>query len=319
MCEPSAKKSAFMHPNTQTIHTPVLLSAVLECLAPHRGESYLDVTAGYGGHATAVCQQTEAPERMTLVDRDATAIAALQPLADKGAALMHADFLTASQSLAEKGDQYDMILADLGVSSLHLDSPERGFSFRAKGPLDMRMDSRNQLTAATIVNEYDEQALVEILRHNGEEPRAKKIAAMIAARRPFADTLELADAIAEIIPKKGKIHPATRTFQALRIAVNDELGQLENSLDLWLSLLTPGGRLGVISFHSLEDRIVKQVFAKVSGERYDADFRLVTKKPVVGDDTEIVFNPRSRSAKLRVVAKIKNTERERQYANPRKK
>ena len=318
VCEPSAK-SAFMHPNTQTIHTPVLLSAVLKCLAPQSGESYLDVTAGYGGHATTVCQQTDAPERMTLVDRDATAIAALQTLSDDGAELIHADFLTASQDLAAEGRQYDMILADLGVSSLHLDNAERGFSFRVSGPLDMRMDSRSQLTAATIVNEYDELSLVGILRRYGEEPRAKRIAAMIVARRPFDDTLQLANAITEVIPKKGRIHPATRTFQALRIAVNDELSQLEQSLTLWLAMLTPGGRLGVISFHSLEDRIVKQVFAKVSGERYDADFRSLTKRPVVADDTEIVSNPRSRSAKLRVVAKIKNTEREDQYANPRKK
>ncbi len=244
---------------------------------------------------------------MVLVDRDAAAIEALQVFADQGAQLVQNDFLSASQQLLDHEKRFDMILADLGVSSLHLDKPERGFTFREAGPLDMRMDQREELTAADIVNGYEVSKLAQLLRTYGEEPRAKRIAAAIVAHRPFHDTAELANVIRDAAPGRGRIHPATKSFQALRIAVNDELTLLEAALPLWLRLLKPGGRLGVISFHSLEDRLVKRVFSNESGERYDAAFRTLTKRPVVADDAEIAFNPRSRSAKLRVVAKIQNT------------
>ena len=169
------------------------------------------------------------------------------------------------------------------------------------GPLDMRMDQRAELDAATIVNTYSQAELEEVLHRYGEEPRARTIAAAIVRSRPLTTTTELAAVIAGVMPRGSKVHPATRSFQAIRIAVNDELGQLERSLPLWFQLLQPGGRLAVISFHSLEDRIVKRAFADVAGDRYDADYQLITKRPVVADDTETVFNPRARSAKLRVL------------------
>lgn len=300
-----------MHKDTTTIHTPVLLDAVLELANPTKGASYLDVTAGYGGHAKAIFEKTSAPERATLVDRDSTAIDALQPLAAEGARLLHSDFLSASQKLAAEGAKYDIILADLGVSSLHLDMAERGFSFTQNGPLDMRMDVRSTLTADEIVNTWKATDIEDILKRYGEEWSARAVAAAIVANRPIDTTAELAEVVKKALPGRAgkKTHPATKTFQALRIAVNDELGQLENALALWLDMLSPGGRLLVISFHSLEDRLVKQAFADVSGDGYDAEFRLLTKRPIVADDTEIVLNPRSRSAKLRGVANIKNQKK----------
>lgn len=300
-----------MHKDITTIHTPVLLDAVLRLADPAEGASYLDVTAGYGGHAKAILERTHAPEKATLVDRDSTAIDALRPLEAEGARLLHNDFLSASQKLAAEGARYDIILADLGVSSLHLDMAERGFSFAQNGPLDMRMDVRNELTADVIVNTWKESDIEDILKRYGEEWSARAVAKAIIGHRPIHDTKTLADIIKKALPGKAakKIHPATKTFQALRIAVNDELGQLESALSIWLQLLSPGGRLLVISFHSLEDRLVKQAFADVSGGGYDAEFKLLTKRPITADDNEIVFNPRSRSAKLRGVANIKNQKK----------
>lgn len=300
-----------MHKDTTTIHTPVLLDAVLELANPTEGASYLDVTAGYGGHARAILEKTGAPEKATLVDRDSTAIDALQPFAAEGVRLLHSDFLTASKELAAEGATYDIILADLGVSSLHLDMAERGFSFTQNGPLDMRMDVRSTLTADDIVNTWKTTDIEDILKRYGEEWSARAVAAAIVANRPIDTTAELAEVVKKALPGRAgkKTHPATKTFQALRIAVNDELGQLEAALAIWLHMLSPGGRLLVISFHSLEDRLVKQAFADVSGEGYDAEFQLLTKRPIVADDTEIVSNPRSRSAKLRGVANIKNKKK----------
>jgi 16S rRNA (cytosine1402-N4)-methyltransferase len=245
---------------------------------------------------------------MTLVDRDSQAIAALQPLKEQGAHLIHEDFLRASSELVAAGKHYDMILADLGASSPHFDRSDRGFSFSLEGPLDMRMDQRQTMTAAALVNTASEANLQQLIAANGEEPQAGRIARAIVAGRPFTSTTQLAEAIAAAVPKRfgRKIHPATKTFQALRIAVNDELGLLAASLPLWFQLLAPGGRLAVISFHSLEDRLVKRAFAEVGGARYDAELQLLTKRPIVADQTEIVFNPRARSAKLRAAVKNKN-------------
>lgn len=281
----------------------MLLRPVLDYLDPKEGDSYLDLTAGYGGHAAAVLERTNNPKEATLVDRDANAIAALALLGRQGVRLIHKDFLSATQALVAEGGQFELILADLGISSPHVDNAARGFAFSADGPLDMRMDQSQTLTAATVVNTYSVDELQRIIKVYGEEPRARRIAQAIAEARPLQTTQELAEVVRSVMPKGSKTHPATRTFQALRIAVNDELELLKAALPLWVQLLKPGGRLGVISFHSLEDRIVKQVFSELAGDRYDTPLLLLTKHPVTADEQELVFNPRARSAKLRAVVK----------------
>ncbi|GAC1392692.1 MAG: 16S rRNA (cytosine(1402)-N(4))-methyltransferase RsmH [Candidatus Saccharimonadales bacterium] len=296
--------------NNQEKHIPVLMDAVLHYLAPKEGDKYLDLTAGYGGHANKILERTLCPQMATLVDRDQNAISYLrQQFADQGIEIIHKDFLDASQELLVEGRQYDIILADLGVSSPHLDNASRGFSLKLDGPLDMRMDERQNLTADIIVNSYDEEEICTIIRRYGEEPKAKKIARFIVENRPITSTHQLANVVAQAWPGYSKVHPATRTFQALRIAVNSELDQLQLALPCWINLLAPGGRIAVISFHSLEDRIVKSIFTDTSGNRYDAVLGLLTKQPVTGDQHEIVFNPRARSAKLRAAAKIKTKQK----------
>ncbi|MCX6729337.1 MAG: 16S rRNA (cytosine(1402)-N(4))-methyltransferase RsmH [Candidatus Saccharibacteria bacterium] len=289
----------------QLDHEPVLLQQVLSFLSPKPNETYLDLTAGYGGHAEAVRFMTDnAPA--VLVDRDNMAVTFLQKrFVDKNVTIMQSDFLSASQKLAEQGNKYDLILADIGVSSPHLNIASRGFAIKYDGPLDMRMDQSQSLTAETIVNSYSEDDLIRILKQYGEEPRARSIAKAIIAARPIHTTSQLADIVAKQFRGYHKVHPATRTFQGLRIAVNDELMQLEKAIPIWVSLLKPGGRLGIISFHSLEDRIVKKAFTERSGDRFDAELSVLTKRPETADKNELVFNPRSRSAKLRVAAKIK--------------
>ena len=288
-----------------SVHTPVMVEEVLHYLSPHSGDSYLDLTGGYGGHAAAVTEQAGKLGEVTLVDRDATAVGALKQAFGGATQIIHSDFFSASQKLVDQKRRYDMILADLGASSQHLTEPSRGFSFRSKGPLDMRMDITQQATAADIINDASQAELERILAVYGEEPRAKTIAAAIVANRPVASTEHLAEVVASVSrPRFGrkKIHPATKTFQAIRIAVNDELEQIKSSLPLWCELLAPRGRLVVISFHSLEDRLVKRYFAENAGERYDTRLTLLTKKPVPASQNEIVSNPRARSAKLRAVA-----------------
>ncbi len=294
--------------NQNNLHIPVLLSQTLHFLSPRAGESYLDLTGGYGGHASAVLEQTKSPERAVLVDRDSNAIAELKKrfMKEQGIEIRHADFYSASQQLRTEGRTFDLILADLGVSSPHLNQASRGFSLKSDGPLDMRMDQTQSLTAEIMVNTYSAEELANILKRYGEEPKAKLIASLIVEHRPLTTTYQLAEIVAKAWPGYSKVHPATRTFQALRIAVNDELELLRKSLSVWTDdLLAPGGRIVIISFHSLEDRLVKQAFTEKAGDRYDAPLRLLTKKPVVGDDTEIVFNPRARSAKLRAAVKQK--------------
>lgn len=285
-----------------TKHIPVLKDEVLKHLQPRSGDKYLDLTAGYGGHALEVAKRVGSNGSITLVDRDVFATEHLKK-AFSGASnvqIINADYLSASKDLLKAGHKYDVILADLGISSPHVDEADRGFSFNKEGPLDMRMNTSQELTAADIVNTYDEAELIRILREYGEEPRAKRIARGIIQHRPFVTTTQLAECIKAYAPKKRtKIHPATKLFQALRIAVNDELAQLELSLPIWIELLSAGGRIGVISFHSLEDRLVKQAFLTYGGDRYDATLQTVTKKPVIGSAEEVVFNPRARSAKLR--------------------
>ena len=288
-------------------HIPVLLKQTLEYLNPKEGESYLDLTGGYGGHAAAILERTKAPKKATLVDRDPAAVKKLtERFAKQGTQVVHADFLTASQKLAGEAERFDLILADLGVSSPHLNQASRGFSIKAEGPLDMRMDTTQELTAETVINSYSEEELVDILKRYGEEPKARQIASLITHNRPLKTTSELATLVAKAWPGFSKVHPATRTFQALRVAVNNELDLLQKSLPIWIDqLLAPGGRIAIISFHSLEDRIVKQALAEYGGNRYDATLQLLTKHPATADPQEIVFNPRSRSAKLRAAAKQK--------------
>lgn len=294
-----------MHQNPKNIkHIPVLLDEVLQCLDPKADESYLDLTAGYGGHAAEVLTRTKRPDLAVLVDRDQKAVNELTTKFGESVSIRHQDFLGAAQELRGEQVAFDIILADLGVSSPHLNEAERGFAISNSGPLDMRMDQSQALSAETIVNSYSEAELADILWKYGEEPKARQIARLITGNRPFLTTTELATVVAKAWPGRSRVHPATRTFQALRIAVNDELRLLELALPLWLELLNPGGRIAIISFHSLEDALVKQVFQESGGDRYDATIRLLTKRPITASPQELVFNPRARSAKLRAAVKI---------------
>ncbi|HVS78981.1 MAG TPA: 16S rRNA (cytosine(1402)-N(4))-methyltransferase RsmH, partial [Candidatus Saccharimonadales bacterium] len=216
------------------------------------------------------------------------------------------EFLSTVEQLASEGRKFDMILADLGISSPHIEEGERGFSFRQSGPLDMRMDQRQEMSAEQIVNDWSEDKLARILKTYGEEPKARRIARAIIERRPIESTSQLAAIIENAAGRRlthARVHPATRSFQAIRIAVNDEINQLQKALPLIPALLRPGGRLAIISFHSLEDRLVKQFLAENSGNRYDAQLKLLTKKPLTASLDEIASNPRARSAKLRAAAK----------------
>jgi 16S rRNA (cytosine1402-N4)-methyltransferase len=290
-------------------HVPVLMKEVLKYLNPKQGDRYLDLTAGFGGHSAAVLTLTANPSDAVLVDRDEVAVTVLQDqFGLAGAEIMHTNFLYASQQLLRTERQFDVILADLGVSSVHLNEASRGFSIKKDGPLDMRMDQSQRLTAYKIVNSYSQAALAELLFAFGEEPKAHSIARNIIKARPIKTTGELAAIVARSWPGHHRVHPATRTFQALRIAVNDELQQIQLSLPIWIQLLAPAGRIVVISFHSLEDRLVKQAFQERGGDQYDAELSLLTKRPVMASSDELVFNPRARSAKLRAAAKI-NTQR----------
>lgn len=291
------------HHNT---HKPVLLEEVLNYLQPKEKESFLDLTGGYGGHAFEVLKKTKSPEKMVLIDRDINAIKYLQKISpDKRVEIRWQDYKSATSDLTRERRKFDMILADLGVSSPQLDIGERGFSFTNEGPLDMRMNQSTGVTAADLVNTLPEQELARLIREYSEEPNAKKIAKAIVANRPLNTTKQLADITATAIGhRRQKTHPATRTFQALRIAVNDELGQLEQTLRLLPDLMNPDGRLVIISFHSLEDRITKNILKEFSSSGYEAKLSLLTKRPVQG--TTDVFNPRARSAKLRAAVKIKN-------------
>jgi 16S rRNA (cytosine1402-N4)-methyltransferase len=285
-------------------HIPVLLRETLQCLSPEKGQSYLDATAGYGGHALAVLELTQNYKNSVLVDRDEQALNALEEaFAKTGISLICKDFLSASDDLKRQGIKFDMILADLGVSSLHLDEPERGFSFSNPGPLDMRMDKRQELSAETIVNSYSQAHIASILSEFGQEPKASQIARNIVSARPIKTTDQLAQIVAKSWPGRSRVHPATRSFQALRIAVNSELFQVSESLPIWLELLAPGGRLVIISFHSLEDRIVKNFLSEHAANTYDSELELLTKKPIQATKDEIVSNPRARSAKLRACRK----------------
>lgn len=283
-------------------------------LNPQPGQSYLDGTAGYGGHATAIATRLGPTGQLTLVDRDADAISVLTEQFGSRATIIQNDYLAAVEEMLAADDRFDMILLDVGVSSPQLDVAARGFSFRSDGPLDMRMDQSEGETAADLVNTLPEAQLADLIYRYGEDRKSRRIAKAIVAARPLTTTTQLAEVIGEAVGYREEIHPATRTFQALRIAVNDELRQLESALPVLNQLLNPGGRLAIISFHSLEDRIVKTYFRTESRDcicpsaqpictcDHVATLKLLTKRPIAGTDD--AFNPRARSAKLRVAEKL---------------
>lgn len=296
-------------------HYPVMLPEVLDSLNPTSGEVYVDGTFGAGGYVSAFLDQAACD--VVAIDRDEDAKVRAADLQGKyGERLVFAPgcFGDVQQVLEGTGfEQVDGFVLDLGVSSFQIDEAERGFSFRFDGPLDMRMSSEGQ-TAADIINGYEEKELADIIYLYGEERHSRRIAKGIVARRKeqkFETTLDLADVVRGIVPKsKDGIDPATRTFQALRIAVNDELGELERALEASIKILKPGGRLVVVSFHSLEDRMVKEFLRGASGgsggsryapetEQAPALFELISRKAIKPSEQEVGENSRSRSARLR--------------------
>ena len=291
---------------TEELHKPVLLSEVLEVLKPRPGESYLDLTAGYGGHSSEILAVTRNYKESVLIDRDSFAYEFLKgKYESEPIRIVNEDFYNAVLHEIECGNTFDMILADFGVSSPQLDRSERGFSFSKDGPLDMRMDQSQSLTAERVVNKYSEKELMELFVRYGEEKPgfSKKIAREIVHHRPFRTTGELA----ELIRKQSgfsRVHPATRIFQAIRIEVNDELGEIERTLPLIPKILKPGGRVAIITFHSLEDRLVKEYFKKASSFGEESELEIMTKTPKVAEEKELIINPRARSATLRAAKRI---------------
>lgn len=284
-------------PEHEFVHVSVLSRELVAGLAVRPGGHYLDATVGGGGHSRLILEA--APDvRVTAVDQDEVAIAAakilLAPYAEQ------VQFCLNNFAKFEPSSDFDGIIADLGVSSYQFDTAERGFSFRHPAALDMRMDRRQSLSAADVINSWDETKLADIFFKYGEERLSRRIARRIVEQRPFHTTTELAEAIAYSVPRQyryGRIHPATRVFQALRIVVNDELTALETFLDRAPNWLKPGGRIAMISFHSLEDRLVKNAF------RSSPILQVLTKKPITPQADELEQNPRSRSAKLRLAEK----------------
>ncbi|MGJ5672027.1 MAG: 16S rRNA (cytosine(1402)-N(4))-methyltransferase RsmH [Nostochopsis sp.] len=280
-------------------HIPVLPQAVIEGLALRPSGHYLDATVGGGGH-TRLILEAATDVRVTAIDQDEDALAAAQKeLAEFGerVTFIHSNFAAYEFPLSS----FAGILADLGVSSYHLDTANRGFSFRHEANLDMRMNKQQSLTAADVINDWDEAQLADVFFKYGEERLSRRIARRIVEQRPFETTTQLAQAIAYSVPPKyryGRINPATRVFQALRIVVNDELKSLEILIAKAPQALVSGGRIAIISFHSLEDRLVKH------GLRNSPLLQILTKKPITAQEEEIVNNPRSRSAKLRIAQRI---------------
>jgi 16S rRNA (cytosine1402-N4)-methyltransferase len=294
-------------------HLPVMPSEVLSWLQPHESGTYLDCTVGYCGHGLGILKASDPDGKLVGIDRDLHAIEiCTERLGAYGnrVVLIHGHFMELKRLLLARGiSQVQGALFDLGVSSPQIDDPTRGFSFQAEGPLDMRMDRSGGMTAADIVNGLDEIDLANMIYRFGEERYSRRIArALVRARGslPFTTTRQVASVIESAVPghyRRGRIHCATRTFQALRIAVNNELDHLETSLEDAATVLAPGARLCVISFHSLEDRIVKQSFRALSLPAR-GEFEILTKRPQLPADDEIHRNPRSRSAKLRVIQRI---------------
>jgi len=292
------------------LHVPVLLEDALELLNVRPGGVYVDATLGLGGHSAEIARRLGGAGKLICFDRDPEAMEKARTRLDEVAAELGdamptvvyepRAFSEAAEAIGK--ETLDGLLADFGVSSLQLDEAHRGFSFRTDGPLDMRMDTRSGETAEQVVNQEDENELADLIYEFGEERRSRKIARAIVRARPIRTTAELAQIVAAAAPsmKGDKIHPATRTFQAIRIRVNDELGEIQTLLKSAGSLLKPGGRVVLISFHSLEDRLVKDAFKEAKDAKI---FEVLTKKPVVAGEQEMMRNPRARSAKLRAAEK----------------
>jgi 16S rRNA (cytosine1402-N4)-methyltransferase len=312
-------------------HVPVLLKEAIDFLAVRRGGTYIDATVGLGGHSFEIAKRLGAPGHLIGLDKDPAALEIARKKLTQGPSTADFDSKVESKSSARddkvradwpqisllhrsfaeiaKGQQpgsVDGILADLGVSSLQLDDAARGFSFRAEGPLDMRMNPQSERTAEQVVNHLDERQLADVIYEFGEERRSRRIARAICRSRPIQTTAQLADVISAAArpmnQAERRIHPATRTFQALRIFVNRELEDLKALLEAAPRILKPGGRVVIISFHSLEDRIVKDAFRE--GANQDKYYRILTKKPVTASEDESDRNPRARSAKLRAAERV---------------
>jgi 16S rRNA (cytosine1402-N4)-methyltransferase len=305
------REASHLSPN----HVPVLLKEAIDFLNVRRGGTYIDATVGLGGHSYEIARRLGAPGHLIGLDKDPAALGIAQAKLEGGAGVSPANpdwpKVTLLQcSFAEVGERFgrnfaDGLLADIGVSSLQLDDAARGFSFQADGPLDMRMDPHSERTAEQVVNHLDERELADVIYEFGEERRSRRIARAIVRSRPIRSTAHLADVISAAArpmnSEQRRIHPATRTFQALRIFVNRELDDLRALLGAAPRVLKAGGRVVIISFHSLEDRIVKDAFREGAKQGY---FSLLTKKPVTATEEESDRNPRARSAKLRAAEKV---------------
>ncbi len=310
---------------TETDHVPVLADEVVANLDPRPGETVVDATFGAGGHSALLAARLRGDGKLIAIDRDPTVAPYFERVRRASAVksrLLHGEFSATLQQLADNGVQADVILLDLGVSSMQLDRPERGFSYAVDAPLDMRMDPSASYSARELVNEQGERELADIFKRYGEERYARQIARAIARRRssqPYERTGDLVETIKASIPapaRFGEGHPAKRVFQALRIEVNDELGAIERALPAALEMLRPGGRLGVISFHSLEDRLVKRFLrSQEHGCTCPPDFpicvcgseptlRATPRRAIRPSAAEVARNPRAQSARLRVATKV---------------
>ena len=297
----------------ETSHVPVLLKEAIDFLNVRRGGTYIDATVGLGGHSYEIAKRLGAPGHLIGLDKDPAALERAKSVLRRSSLvvgqsdwptveLRHGSFADLAND--QRPATIDGLLADIGVSSLQLSDAARGFSFQADGPLDMRMDSHSERTAEQVVNHLDERELADVIYEFGEERRSRRIARAIVRSRPIRSTAHLADVISAAARsmKHERIHPATRTFQALRIFVNRELDDLKALLEAAPRILKPGGRVVVISFHSLEDRIVKDAFRE--GAIQYKHFRVLTKKPLTASEEEQDRNPRARSAKLRAAERI---------------
>ncbi len=298
------------HGGSKIGHVPVLLKEAIDFLAIKRGGTYIDATVGLGGHSLEIAKRLGAPGHLIGLDKDPAALDETRVrLSSSGGedqpevSLLHGSFAEIVQRFEPASA--DGLLADLGVSSLQLDTPSRGFSFQAEGALDMRMNPQAGPTAEQVVNQVDEVTLANLIYEFGEERRSRRIARAIVRSRPIRTTAELADVVSAAArpmnQAERRIHPATRTFQALRIFVNHELDDLRELLNAAPRVLKPGGRIVIISFHSLEDRIVKDAFREGAKQGH---YELLTKKPVTAGQEEMDRNPRSRSAKMRAAERV---------------
>ena len=305
----------------QPPHLPVLYHEIIQALMPRSPGKYIDATVGAGGHAWGILENSAPDGLLLALDRDpqALAIASQRLFVYKDRVfLVHASYLHLLEEMERLGWQsVDGIVFDLGLSSMQLDTPQRGFSFQSQGPLDMRFDPTQPLDAAELVNNLPENDLADLIRRYGEERGSRRIAAAIVRSRPVTTTQQLAEIVSKAMGgQRSRIHPATRTFQALRIAVNQELQAVESVLPLAVKALSPGGRVAIIAFHSMEDRLVKQYFRRESRDcicppdqpvcvcGHKATLREITRHPIIPTEEETLTNPRARSARLRVAEKL---------------